>query len=299
MAATIAILAMPVGVSLADAPIVQGHLPSGSSTSATATSVPAPLNASATTQTPDQALVTGDSDTAVSANPLDMGNQIAMLQQQVQELRGQLEVQAHTIAQLQSEISQLSGGKFPAITNSSAPAVAPVAAPQAVNPAAVTASSVASADPSFAAATPENSVAPAASATATSIPAPTETQLYQKAYDLMVAKQYTEASVQLQTYLQSYPNGQYAAESHYSLGEMALISGNLSQAQAQFNVVINQFAQSPKVPDAMLKVGMIFSSQSKWKQASSEFNLVIREYPGTPSAQMAQQQLEEIQKSGN
>ncbi|NNM59615.1 MAG: tol-pal system protein YbgF [Legionellales bacterium] len=325
LATGIAVLTMPVGVSLANAPIIQGHSTTMNVTKTASSSVPAPapLNASATTQTPEQALVTGeDLNASAPANPLDTGNRIAMLQQQVQDLRGQLEVQAHTIAQLQSEVSQLSGGKFPATVSTTSSSISQTTAdasdpatpqtpaiPQTGDSAApatgltqslVTAtaapSETASSGATVTAATPAQ---PTTNAVAAPIPAPTETELYQKAYDLMVAKQYTQASVQLQTYLQAYPKGQYAADSHYSLGEMALISGNLTQAQAQFNVVINQFPQSAKVSDAMLKDGMIESSQSKWKQAKTQFNAVIRAYPGTPSAQMAQQQLEEIQRSGN
>ncbi|MBY0543921.1 MAG: tol-pal system protein YbgF [Gammaproteobacteria bacterium] len=302
----------------ADAPIVFGHgsqVSSGTavSTSSTAASSPASLNASATTQTPDQALVTASSGADNSSDTLSTVNQLAVMQQQIEDLRGQLELQGHTITQMQSELSQLSGGKFPppvpnnAVSASSMDTSSPASAQS--SEVATVPTSVQTASPAPAPATQQlvmaDSSAPAvvaqstAAAAASPPPAPTEIQLYQQAYNLMVAKQYTQATVELQTYLQQYPNGQYAASAHYSLGELALIQSNLPQAQAQFNLVIKQYPDSPKVADSMVKVGMIYVQQSQWKQAKAAFNAIIKQYPNTNSAQIAQQQLQQMQQAGN
>jgi tol-pal system protein YbgF len=318
------ILMLPMMAALADAPIVQGHpaqpvinnpapvtapaaMGSAPPTTVSAPSTSAePLNASTNTQSPDQALVTGvDSDT--SANPgstLDISNQITMLQQQVQDLRGQLEVQGHVIAQLQAQVAQLSGGKMTqAIATTPAPTSTPAPTQSvtqpATTPAASTQSSSANTVPTPAANTPAQPAANNAPAGTPASNNQTELQLYQNAYNLMAAKQYSQATVALQTYLQQYPNGQYAANSHYWLGELALIGGNTTQAQNQFNIVINQFSQSPKAADSMLKLGMIFYEQQQWQQAKAQFNAVIKQYPNTTTAQLAQQQLQQIQQSGS
>lgn len=297
---------------LADAPIVQGHEPQSVTDNNLVTPAPqaAPADTTTTTQTPDQALVTADDTTsadnvppaATGNNPLAMASQIATLQQQVMDLRGQLEVQQHTIAQLQSQqqqqyqdiltrVSQASGGKISAAPNS---AVVSTATPATV--AATPATTPVATAPVAAAVTPV--ATPAAPATAANTASPQDEQLYQQAYSQLVAKQYSQASVSLQTYLQQYPTGQNAANAHYWLGELALIQGNPTAALSQFNVVIAQFAQAPKAADSMLKIGMIYYDQAQWQKAKTQFASVANKYPGTPSAQLAEQQLQQMQKQG-
>lgn len=292
------LLMLPMMAALADAPIVQGHniQPGTANSVATNSSVATPVDASATTQAPNQALVTGidaDPSAVTSNNPLDIGNQITTLQQEVQDLRGQLEVQGHTISQLQSQLNQLTG------TTTKTPVAATMQATTApAAPAGNTVQTVSPVTPVQPTAT-VTPAAPATVATPSSANGKSEAQLYQQAYDLMAAKQYTQATVGLQTYLQQYPTGQYAANAHYWLGELGLIAGNTQQAQSQFNIVIAQFGQSPKAADSMLKLGMIYYEQANWKAAKVQFNTIVQQYPNTTTAQMAQQQLQQIQQSGN
>jgi tol-pal system protein YbgF len=295
---------------LADAPVIQGHSVAagadGGISMGGSQVMAMPANASVLTQSPEQALVTGEESDNVqpqlSANKRDAASQIIELQQQIQDLRGQLEVQAHTIAQLQSQqtqqyqaidsrLSQLGAAKLPPVAVVSAPATAVASDPSAI---------------------PQQEVAVATNVSATTVAAEStiatsqtanqennEEQMYQEAYHLVATKQYGKATVALQTYLQQYPNGQYAATSHYWLGELALIAGNLPQAKSQFNTVITQFPQSPKAADSMLKLGMIYYNQSQWKQARAQFVAVSTKFPDSASAQVAQQQLKQLQRQGN
>lgn len=277
---------------LADAPVIQGHamatpvdsgIPMGGQQIATM-----PANAALVTQSPEQALVTADEPddvvTPAAVAKRDPASQIILLQQQLQELRGQLEVQAHTIAQLQAQqtqqyqaidnrLGQLGAAKLPPVVAASSAVVASTV---------VAANAAASATP---AATDTNNAA--------------EENLYQEASQLVVDKQYAKATVAFQTYLQQYPNGQYAATSHYRLGELALIGGNLPQAENQFTTVVTQFPQSPKAADSMLKIGMIYYNQSQWRKAREEFTALNAKFPNTGAARLAEQQLKHMQRQGN
>jgi tol-pal system protein YbgF len=126
-----------------------------------------------------------------------------------------------------------------------------------------------------------------------------EQQTYQTAYDLIKAKKYNEAIAALQKMLLKYPSGQFAANAHYWLGELYSLTGKNDQAAAEFSVVVKDFTDSPKVADAQLKMGLLYSSDSKWPDAKSAFKKVVNKYPGTAPARLASEQLKLIKQSGH
>jgi TolA-binding protein len=54
---------------------------------------------------------------------------------------------------------------------------------------------------------------------------------------------------------------------------------------------VNDFPQSNKVPDAMLKLGIINKRLGSDVKAQSWFNQLIKQYPDSKAAQSAQQYL--------
>src|SRR3990167_1971742 len=64
-----------------------------------------------------------------------------------------------------------------------------------------------------------------------------EQQVYQTAYNLIKAKKYNEAINSLQTMLQKYPSGQFAANAHYWLGDLYNVTGKNDKALSEFSVV--------------------------------------------------------------
>ena len=291
---------LPVVGVYADAPVIQGHSVEAVTSSVSASSPETTVVGENPDDNTQQALVSGDDQSASSNNPGEIANQLLLLQQAVQDLRGQLEVQQHAILLLQNQVTSLSQGKagkplamttpMPVVSQPT-PATQPVSAAQpteSLNTAPATtvpASLTPSAQPAIA---PDSSTANQ-----------TEVDMYQKAYNLMLAKRYSDATVALQSYLQQYPQGVYAANSHYWLGEIALLSGNNAVAEAQFTTVVNQFAPSLKTPDAMLKLGMIYSEEQKWSLAKQTFSGIVQHYPNTPTADLAKQQLQQIEQNGH
>lgn len=126
-----------------------------------------------------------------------------------------------------------------------------------------------------------------------------EQQIYQTAYDLIKAKKYNDAIAALQKMLQKYPSGQFAANAHYWLGELYGLLNKNDQSAQEFSTVVKDYADSPKVPDAQLKVGLIYAGQFKWTEAKSAFKKVISQYPGTSSARLAAEQLKQIKLAGH
>lgn len=126
-----------------------------------------------------------------------------------------------------------------------------------------------------------------------------EQTLYQSAYGFIKEKKYPQAVAALQKMLNKYPSGQFAANAHYWLGELYGLMNKPIDAEREFNQVIVHYGKNPRVPDAMLKVGLIYASEMKWIEAKAMFRKIVSKYPNTSSAKLAQQQLKEIKKLGN
>ncbi|OGT61406.1 MAG: tol-pal system protein YbgF [Gammaproteobacteria bacterium RIFCSPHIGHO2_12_FULL_43_28] len=139
----------------------------------------------------------------------------------------------------------------------------------------------------------------AANAGTTQPNAAEEQAIYQSAYKLIKEKKYHEAAKELESMLQKYPTGQFAANAHYWLGELYGLMDNHDRAMKEFTAVVKLYSDSPRVSDAQLKIGLILASQSKWKDAKAVFKKVINRYPGTASARLASEQLKEIKRAGN
>lgn len=258
-------------------------------------------------QAPTAVPVSGDVSQQIAdlrqqiAAQTQMLQQVQALQQQVQQLQGQLEDQTHSFQQLQqqqkqqyqdldSRITQLSQAKgtVPAVM----PAIAPVAAPTSLpapGSAATTTMPVIAATPTPVAVT-SNTAAGVTGAVNQS-----DEQMYQAAYNLMLNKQYPQATQSMQAYLAQYPQGTYAPNANYWLGELNLLQGNVDAATQSFNTVVTQFPKSPKVPDAMLKLGFAYYDQGNLAQAKTELTQVQQQFPNSSAARLAAQKLKTMQ----
>ncbi len=195
----------------------------------------------------------------------DVYSQIRALQDEMANLRGLIEEQAHEIKQLKQlqldnymELDRrLSGGAIPASpspVSDEVSSVAPVAVPQAAN----------SVD---------------------------EADLYKTAYDLLNSRKYDEAVVAFKSHLSQYPLGAYAANSHYWLGKVAMLKRDYPQAKTWFSKLINDFPASPKVPDAKLDLGRVYFFMGD--KASAKTTLAEVAAGNTDAAKLAQKFLAE------
>lgn len=116
-----------------------------------------------------------------------------------------------------------------------------------------------------------------------------EQQTYQSAFDALQNKKYKDGIIKLHTYLKTYPNGTYAANAHYWLGELYFLQKNNAQASAEFSIVINKYPTSNKVPEALLKASMIHEGEGKHAQAQSELKTLKSKYPNSTAAKLAAQ----------
>ncbi len=151
---------------------------------------------------------------------------------------------------------------------------------------------------------PENSAAeaqpPAESesvslSAAESGPKLSEQDQYQHGYDLLMKKRdFQQAIDAFQLFLKHYPDGKYADNAQFWLGEAYYAKNELDDALKEFQNLVDNYAQSPKVPDAVYKVGYIYKSKGDIERARKVFEGLIEHYPNAPAARLAAMRLETL-----
>lgn len=238
-----------------------------------------------------------NTNTSAAVNSLD---KIHGLQQEIQELRGQLEVQAHELKKLQQQ--QLAfykdlDARFRTTPNQTAtnePAT-DLSIGTKHNPA----SNNSTIPTPIEQPTPQADVSLNA---ATIIPAtrgnPADEQLsYLAAYELVKNKRFDEALVAMQNFVKQYPQGGYTANAQYWLGELYMVKKNYTLAIEHFDIVLKQFPGSSKAAACTLKIGYALAASGKSSDAKQRLQQVLKSYPDTPTAQLAMAKLRSLNAS--
>ena len=127
------------------------------------------------------------------------------------------------------------------------------------------------------------------------VPAPApggERNEYRNAYDLlMTQRKIPEAIIAFNAFLKKYPDGSYADNAQFWLGEAYYAHNDLDGAMTEFRQLVETYKESPKVPDAVYKVGQIHRIKGENDKARKVFQGLVEHYPDTPAAELAQQRL--------
>lgn len=211
-------------------------------------------------------------------------NKFKAMQQELQELRGQLEVQSHELKQLQQQ--QLTFYKD--IDNrllSPANKATPTAQVNDLNNSQQLAKAINN----------PPSIQTSLTKTTPIHMNPADEQVrYLAAYDLVKDKHFDAALTAMQDFITNYPHGGYSANAHYWLGELYLVKKNYSQAISHFETVLHQFPTSSKAAASSLKIGYALASSGKEVEAKRRLEQVLKTYPDTPTAELAATKLRSI-----
>jgi tol-pal system protein YbgF len=125
----------------------------------------------------------------------------------------------------------------------------------------------------------------------------TENEAYDKALNLVLKdKRYEEAIPEFYHFNQTYPQSTYAPNAHYWLGQLLFNKGDLNEAEQEFTIVVEQFKDSSKRPDALLKLAMVGQQKNDKDKAVKLYSQLLSEYPNSTSAQLAKPRLESLQQ---
>lgn len=238
-------------------------------------------------------------------------SRIEQLQSEVQQLRGVVEEQAQTIADLERKQNNMYSdldGRLQASTPAqaatlqqpSAPATPPVtqvagAAPAQPAAAAPAAPAVVQQPAPVA---PAAVAAPADNKPAASVNPPAakgnEKERYQLAYDTLRNGHNEQAVKLFEALLADFPAGEFADNAQYWLAEAYKINREFDKARSAFGKVVSQYPNSSKVPDALLKLGYIEADVQNNAKARDYLTRVTNSYPGTTAAHLAAKKLAQM-----
>lgn len=122
-----------------------------------------------------------------------------------------------------------------------------------------------------------------------------EASAYDAALGRLKAGDYAASARAFQTFLQTFPNGVYAPNALYWLGESYYVTQNYTLALAQFQAVLARYPTSDKAPGALLKVGLSQYGLQQYPAARATFEQVMQRYPGSDLARTANDRLRAMQ----
>jgi len=233
---------------------------------------------------------------AGSASMGQIHQTLQSLEREVRELRGEIELQAHELSQLaerQREHYLDLDRRMQALETAAAapPAERAASADDASAPAA---GDAAAAAPPVGGDAPVPPPQPPPSAVAAADPA-AEQQAYREAFELLQSGKFSEASAALSAFLAEYPNGRFADNARYWLGESYYVSREFGPALESFEKLLVDYPDSPKRSHAMLKIGFIHDEQGRKEQAREVLAELIARYPQSTAASLAEKRLQRLQ----
>jgi len=147
------------------------------------------------------------------------------------------------------------------------------------------------APPRAASAAPANSRPPSSGSSTPALNSGSEQAAYESALAALRKGDYVESSRGFQNYLNDYPGGSLAPNAWYWLGESYYATQNYPIALKSFETLLEQFPDSPKAADALLKKGYCQIELGQTGPGRQTLNRVINDFPGSDAARLAASRL--------
>ncbi|MCP3672286.1 MAG: tol-pal system protein YbgF [Gammaproteobacteria bacterium] len=144
-------------------------------------------------------------------------------------------------------------------------------------------------------------VSPPESRPATAPPqaSPGEKSSYQKAFNLLMDRKYDLAQNAFRSFLKQHPGSRLADNAQYWLAEANYVTRNFDTSLVEFKKVVQVFPNSPKISDALLKIGYIQYEKKQWSAARKTLGGLVTRYPNSTASQLAKKRLDKILGEGH
>lgn len=226
------------------------------------------------------------------ANNTTLTQQMQGMSDNMQDLQARVQKIAQQMTDMQNTLQQISAR----VASGPAPTTAPSGANPGTTPDAPTTT------------TPQTTTPPANNDTSANQPpagvpsnpnqaAPSSMQpisgdtLYSNASRDFESGHYDLSRQEYSDYLKNFPDGPFAANSQFYIGEMAYAQHDYGAAITAYDNLITTYPRSSKVAPAMLEKGRALMEVKKTASAQREFRDLIRRFPGTDEARKAEAEL--------
>ena len=123
----------------------------------------------------------------------------------------------------------------------------------------------------------------------------TENDAYDRALNMVLKEaKYEQAIPEFKAFNKNFPNSTYAPNAHYWLGQLLFNKDALNESKQEFAIVVENFKNSNKRPDAMLKLAMVSQKQNDTQNAINLYQQLLKEYPNSTSAKLAKPRLKSL-----
>ncbi|MCB1866153.1 MAG: tol-pal system protein YbgF [Chromatiales bacterium] len=241
----------------------------------------------------------------------DLVLRMQQMQDELQRLRGTVELQGHEIERLKQRQRDLYGDLDQRLTrlqrdNASAapphwsapPPVAPVAPAAPPAPVAPPLAGATPAEPPpTEVGTPASASTPDSAESAPLVGADDDAAadaMYRDAFAALKATEYERAGLLFDSFLARHPNSKLAPNAQYWLAETSYVARDFDRALERFRSVEQRYPGTSKVPDAFLKIGFIHYDRQEWDAARTALQTVIDRFPGSTAARLASRRLDRM-----
>ncbi len=121
-----------------------------------------------------------------------------------------------------------------------------------------------------------------------------EQKAYQKSFDLLRDLNYGKSIVSFRTFLKSYPDGRYAHIAQYWIGEANYAQRHFTSAIKDYQVLIERYPSSPKLAEAMLKISYSYYELKDLHKADLNLQNLIRNHPKSTEAGQGRNLLQKV-----
>jgi tol-pal system protein YbgF len=126
-----------------------------------------------------------------------------------------------------------------------------------------------------------------------------EKAAYDAAFQSLKDLRYADAAQGFSNFLDRYPGSEYADNAQYWLGESYYVTRNYELALDAFSQLQERFPDSSKLPDSLLKIGYTHYELRQWDLARAALTQVQEQYPNTTLARLAESRLRSMRLEGH
>lgn len=123
-----------------------------------------------------------------------------------------------------------------------------------------------------------------------------EREAYDAAFELLKNGRYDEAAGAFAQFVERHPEGPYADNAQYWLAESRYVTRDFEAALEAFRAVTEQYPDSAKVPDARLKIGYTLYELGSLDEARAALQEVVEQHPNSAVSRLAEERLLKIRR---